>query len=141
MRVSRGLVAVVGRPNVGKSTLFNRLVGERVAIVEDIPGITRDRVYGESDWRGREFRVVDTGGLGMGEEDPFQAEIQEQAELAMEEADAIIFVTDVTEGLSPVDRDLADMLRRSNKPVLTAVNKSDNEKREQNAPEFYELGL
>jgi GTP-binding protein len=139
--MARPLVAVVGRPNVGKSTLFNRLVGERVAIVEDTPGITRDRVYGECEWRGRTFRVVDTGGLGMGEEDPLHAEIREQAELAMEEADAILFVTDVTEGLSPIDRDLADLLRRSHKPVLVAVNKADNEKREMGAPEFYELGL
>src|SRR2546426_12731701 len=105
--MAKPLIAVVGRPNVGKSTLFNRLVGERVAIVEDTPGITRDRVYGESEWRGREFRVVDTGGLSMGEEAPFQAEIQEQAELALEEADVILFVTDAVEGLSPVDRDLA----------------------------------
>src|SRR4051794_9485194 len=139
--MAKPLVAVVGRPNVGKSTLFNRLVGERVAIVEDTPGITRDRVYGESEWRGREFRLVDTGGLGMGEEAPFQAEIQEQAELALEEADVILFVTDAVEGLSPVDRDLANMLRRSKKPVIVAVNKADNEKRELNAPEFYELGL
>src|SRR5438445_342725 len=139
--MAQPLVAVVGRPNVGKSTLFNRLIGERVAIVEDTPGITRDRIYGECDWRGREFRVVDTGGLGMGEEDPFHAKIRAQAELAIEEADAIVFVTDVAEGLSPIDRDLADMLRRSNKPVLIAVNKADNEKREQSAPEFYELGL
>src|ERR1051325_8686858 len=103
------LVAVVGRPNVGKSTLFNRLVGARVAIVEDTPGITRDRVYGECEWRGRVFRGGDTGGLGMGEADPFHAEIREQAELAIEEADTILFVTDVTEGLSPVDAELADM--------------------------------
>jgi GTPase len=135
------LVAVVGRPNVGKSTLFNRLVGERVAIVEDTPGITRDRVYGECEWRGRTFRVVDTGGLGMGEEDPFHAEIRGQAELAMEEADAILFVTDVAEGLSPVDQELANLLRRSRKPVIVAVNKADNPKREQSAPEFYELGF
>src|SRR5207244_528669 len=89
MRVSKPLVAVVGRPNVGKSTLFNRLVGERVAIVQDTPGITRDRVYGECEWRGRIFRVVDTGGLGMDEELPYHAEIREQAELALEEAEAI----------------------------------------------------
>jgi GTP-binding protein len=139
--MSRPLVAIVGRPNVGKSTLFNRLVGQRVAIVEDTPGITRDRVYGESEWRGREFRVVDTGGLGMGEEDPFHAEIREQAELAVEEADAILFVTDVTEGLTPIDRDLADMFRRATKPVIVVVNKADNPKREQEAPEFYELGF
>src|SRR5438093_870830 len=139
--MSQPLVAVVGRPNVGKSTLFNRLVGERVAIVEDTPGITRDRVYGECEWRGRVFRVVDTGGLGMDEELPYHAEIREQAELAMEEADAILFVTDVAEGLSPVDHDLADLLRRSRKPVIVAVNKADNPKREQSAPEFYELGF
>src|SRR5437016_1495145 len=139
--MAQPLIAVVGRPNVGKSTLFNRLVGERVAIVEDTPGITRDRVYGEVEWRGRQIRVVDTGGLGMGEEDPLRAEIRAQAELALEEADVILFVTDVTEGLSPIDRDVADLLRRSHKPVLVAVNKADNEKREQSAAEFYELGL
>jgi GTPase len=139
--MAKPLVAVVGRPNVGKSTLFNRLVGHRVAIVEDTPGITRDRIYGECEWRGRTFRIVDTGGLGMGAEDPFHAEIREQAELAMEEADAILFVTDVSEGLSPVDRELANLLRRSHKPVVVAVNKADNPKREQEAPEFYELGF
>ncbi len=139
--MSRPLVAVVGRPNVGKSTLFNRLVGARVAIVEDTPGITRDRVYGECEWRGRTFRIVDTGGIGMDDGSPLQAEIREQAELAMEEADAILFVTDVTEGLSPVDRDLANMLRRSHKPVVVAVNKTDNQRRELDTPEFYELGF
>jgi GTPase len=139
--MSRPLVAIVGRPNVGKSTLFNRLIGQRVAIVQDTPGITRDRIYGESDWRGREFRVVDTGGLGMGVEDQFHAEIREQAELAVEEADAILFVTDVTEGLTPIDRDLANLFRRATKPVIVVVNKADNPKREQEAPEFYELGF
>jgi GTP-binding protein len=139
--MAQPLVAIVGRPNVGKSTLFNRLVGQRVAIVQDTPGITRDRVYGECEWRGRTFRVVDTGGLGMGEAEPFHNEIREQAELAIEEADVILFVTDVNEGLSPIDRELADMLRRSGKPVLVVVNKADNEKRELSAPEFYELGL
>jgi GTP-binding protein len=139
--MAKPLVAIVGRPNVGKSTLFNRLIGARVAIVEDIPGITRDRVYGECEWRGLTFRVVDTGGLGMGEADPFHAEIREQAELAIEEADAILFVTDVTEGLSPIDQELADLLRSSRKPVVVAVNKADNDRREQDAPEFYQLGF
>src|SRR5919199_3014101 len=97
------IVAIVGRPNVGKSTLFNRLLGERVAIVEDTPGITRDRVYGHTDWRGREFTVVDTGGLGLGEEDPFGRHIQQQAEVAMEEADLILFLVDSREGLTPGD--------------------------------------
>src|SRR5438128_10114204 len=106
--MAQPLIAVVGRPNVGKSTLFNRLVGERVAIVEDTPGITRDRVYGEVEWRGRQIRVVDTGGLGMGGEDPLRDEIRPQAELALEGAGVILVVPDVTEGASPIGRDVAD---------------------------------
>jgi GTP-binding protein len=121
--------------------LFNRLIGERVAIVEDTPGITRDRVYGDTDWRGREFAVVDTGGIGVTREDPFRGAIREQAEVAMEEADVILFVTDAIEGLTPIDAELADLLRRSRKPVVLAANKSDNAKRELESNEFYDLGL
>src|SRR5262245_44014658 len=139
--MAKPIVAIVGRPNVGKSSLFNRLVGERVAIVEDTPGITRDRVYGETDWNGRDFVVVDTGGLGMTSDDPFQQVIREQAEMAIEEADAILFVVDAIEGLSPIDMDLAEMLRRTPKPVLVCANKADNTRREQETPEFYQLGL
>jgi GTP-binding protein len=135
------IVAIVGRPNVGKSSLFNRLVGERVAIVEDTPGITRDRVYGESDWNGREFDVVDTGGLGLTSDDPFEAGIREQAEIAIEEADVILFVVDAIEGLSPIDDDVAELLRRASKPVMVLANKADNQRREMDTPEFYQLGL
>jgi GTP-binding protein len=139
--MAKPIVAIVGRPNVGKSSLFNRLVGERVAIVEDTPGITRDRVHGETDWNGREFTVVDTGGLGMTSDDPFQKVIREQAEMAIEEADVILFLGDAIEGLSPIDMDLAEMLRRTPKPVLVLANKADNTRREQETPEFYQLGL
>jgi GTP-binding protein len=121
--------------------LFNRLIGERVAIVEDTPGITRDRVYGNADWRAREFAVVDTGGIGIDSGDPFRIAIREQAEVALEEADVIVFVTDSIEGLSPIDAELADLLRRSRKPVLLAANKSDNPRRELDSTEFYDLGL
>jgi GTP-binding protein len=139
--MAKPVVAIVGRPNVGKSSLFNRLVGERVAIVEDTPGITRDRVYGETDWNGRSFTVVDTGGLGMTEGDPFQKVIREQAELALEEADVILFVVDAIEGLSPIDMELAELLRRAQKPVMILANKADNARREMETPEFYQLGL
>jgi GTPase len=139
--MAKPIVAIVGRPNVGKSSLFNRLVGERVAIVQNTPGITRDRVYGDSDWNGREFVVIDTGGLGMHEDDPFEKGIREQAEMAIEEADVILFVVDSIEGLSPIDMELAEMLRRADKPVLVLANKADNERRELDTPEFYQLGL
>jgi GTPase len=139
--MSKPLVAIVGRPNVGKSTLFNRLIGQRLAIVEDTPGITRDRLYGDSDWNGREFRVVDTGGILMDVDDPLIEGVRQQAEVAMEEADAILFVVDVSEGLHPIDEEVAEKLRSANKPVLLVVNKSDNDRREMDASEFYALGL
>src|ERR687886_802489 len=120
------IVAIVGRPNVGKSTLFNRLVGERVAIVEDTPGITRDRIYGDADWNGREFRVVDTGGILVNIDDPLIEGVREQAVVAMDEADVILFVVDVAEGLHPIDEEVAERLRETSKPVLLVVNKSDN---------------
>src|SRR5881409_2354657 len=140
MRVSRGLVAVVGRPNVGKSTLFNRLVGERVAIVEDEPGTTRDRLYATVEWRGREFTLVDTGGLDDGTSE-VEAGVRRQAEAAIEEADVVMFVVDAQSGILPVEHDVADRLRRSRKPVVMAANKSESWKTEAQAAEFYELGL
>jgi GTPase len=140
MRVPRGLVAVVGRPNVGKSTLFNRLVGERVAIVEDEPGTTRDRVYATAEWRGREFTLIDTGGLddASGE---MEAAVHKQAQAAIDEADVVLFVVDAKAGVLPVEHDVADRLRRSRKPVLLTANKTESWRTEAQAAEFYELGL
>jgi GTP-binding protein len=139
--MSRPLVAVVGRPNVGKSTLFNRLVGHRVAIVEDTPGITRDRLYHEVDWRGHEFTVIDTGGIILNEDDPLTVQVRQQAEIAMEEADCILFVCDAADGMTSMDQDIADVLRASKRPLFLVVNKTDNPKLELNAAEFYALGL
>ena len=136
-----GLVAIVGRPNVGKSQLFNRLIGERKAIVDDMEGVTRDRVYGKSDWNGKEFTVVDTGGYVHGSDDVFEKEIREQVQMAIDDADVILFVTDVTAGVTPLDREVADMLRKTEKPVLLVVNKVDNTQRQDDIWDFYELGL
>jgi GTP-binding protein len=135
------VVAIVGRPNVGKSTLFNRLVGERVAIVEDIPGTTRDRVYGEGEWNGRRFTVVDTGGLELEPGSDIEARVQDQARVAMREADLIVFVVDAAAGLAPLDHEVADRLRRTDKPVLLVVNKADNPRREAEGAEFHALGF
>jgi GTPase len=135
------IVAIVGRPNVGKSTFFNRLIQRREAIVDSVSGVTRDRHYGKTDWNGRAFSVIDTGGYVIGSEDVFEAEIDKQVELAIEEADAIIFMVDVETGVTPMDEDVANLLRRVNKPVFLAVNKVDNGKRLENAVEFYSLGL
>jgi len=135
------LVAVVGRPNVGKSTLFNRLAGRRIAIVEDTPGITRDRLYAPMEWRGREVTLIDTGGIILNEEDPLKVQVRRQAEIAMEEADAILFVCDAADGITATDLDLADLLRTSKAPVFLVVNKADNPRQEQEAMEFYSLGL
>lgn len=135
------LVALVGRPNVGKSTLFNRIIGERRAIIQDEPGTTRDRNYGEGEWIGREFLVIDTGGLLVRDEDHFAPRIRQQAQAAMEEADAIVFVVDATEGITAADRDVADLLRQTKKPIIVAANKAETEARRQNSVEFYELGL
>jgi GTP-binding protein len=151
-------VALVGRPNVGKSTLFNRIVGQRRAIVEDIPGTTRDRLYDNTEWNGVPFTVVDTGGLEITESrkqrapqhEPlplaiasigFLEEIRRQAEVAIDEADVIIMLVDAVDGLTPADEDVADVLRRTNKPVLVAANKAESEARRQAAFEFYALGL
>ncbi len=138
--MARPVVAIVGRPNVGKSTLFNRLIGERLAIVEDVPGTTRDRIYGTVEWNGREMSLIDTGGL-----DDTKAEIpkavRRQVEAAMAEADVILFLADAKSGIVPVDHDVADRLRRSGKPVILVANKADSWRGEAQAAEFYELGL
>ena len=146
--MTKPIVAIVGRPNVGKSTLFNRLIGERRAIVEDIPGTTRDRVYGSAEWVGVEFTVVDTAGLLDEQEqsaDASLAEIakhtREQAQSAMDEADVIVFLVDVKAGLTSGDHEVADMLRRTNKPVILVANKADSMERRDTAVDFYNLGL
>ena len=143
-------MAIVGRPNVGKSTLFNRLIGERRAVMDDIPGTTRDRIYGTAEWRGREFTVIDTGGIGLepprnsGASEqavPLQADVLAQAQEAMEEADLIVLVTDAASGPTAADTDVAELLRRSPKPVVLGANKVDGRGRALNSVEFFELGL
>ncbi len=140
MNASLPVVAIVGRPNVGKSTLFNRILGTRHAIVEDHARTTRDRLYGAAEWNGRRFVVVDTGGLELDPGDPIEARVQEQARLAIAEADVIVFVVDAMTGVTPADLEAAELLRRASSPVLVAVNKTDNDKRELEAAEFYSLG-
>ena len=147
------LVAIVGRPNVGKSTFFNRMIGERVAIVEDMPGTTRDRIYGDTDWNGREFTLIDTGGLELGSDIPvgqvgldgqpgdIMKRVRAQAELAIEEADVIIFMVDAQAGVTAADDEVADLLRRTQKPVILTANKSDNARLRQDVVEFYTLGI
>lgn len=135
------IVAIVGRPNVGKSTLFNRLIQRREAIVDAVSGVTRDRHYGKSDWNGREFSLIDTGGYVVGSEDIFEAEIDKQVELAIEEADAILFMVDVEAGVTGMDEEVAHLLRQVKKPVFLVVNKVDNAGRAHDAAEFYSLGL
>lgn len=134
-------VAIVGRPNVGKSTLFNRLIGERKAIVDDQSGVTRDRHYGVSDWNGKEFNVIDTGGFVANSDDIFESAIRRQVEIAIDEADAIVYVVDVLTGITDLDDAVAAMLRKVQKPIFVAVNKVDNHKREIDAAEFYSLGF
>ncbi|MHB9032134.1 MAG: ribosome biogenesis GTPase Der [Anaerolineae bacterium] len=135
------LVALVGRPNVGKSTLFNRLIGERRAIVEGIPGTTRDRQYGRAEWTGHNFSLVDTGGLVLDEADSLTKQVRVQAQVAIEEADLILYIADVTDGILATDYEIASLLRKTRKPIILAVNKVDNTKRALDLPEFYELGL
>lgn len=147
------LVAIVGRPNVGKSTFFNRMIGERVAVVGDLPGTTRDRIYGDTDWNGREFTLIDTGGLELGSDIPagqvgltgqtgdLMKHVRAQAQLAIEEADVIVFMVDASTGITAADEEIADMLRRAEKPVIVTANKADNAARRHDAVEFYSLGL
>ena len=143
---------LVGRPNVGKSTLFNRLVGRQEAIVEDIPGTTRDRLYAEAEWNDRHFIIVDTGGMEIGAEadqrpavsvasEPYVSQIRSQAEIAIEEADVVVMVADARDGMTSADDDIAEVLRRSQKPVILAINKADNDIRAESVYEFYQLGL
>ncbi|HRO42474.1 MAG TPA: ribosome biogenesis GTPase Der [Flavipsychrobacter sp.] len=134
-------VAIVGRPNVGKSTLFNRLLEERKAIVEDTPGVTRDRQYGIADWNGKSFNLIDTGGFVSKSDDVFEIEIKKQVEIAVDEANLILFVVDTMTGVTAQDQDMADVLRRSTTPVLLVVNKVDNAERALYASEFYSLGF
>ncbi|MBE0415824.1 MAG: ribosome biogenesis GTPase Der [Dehalococcoidia bacterium] len=135
------IVAIVGRPNVGKSTLFNRLVGKRVAIIEDEPGTTRDRLYADIAWRESALTIVDTGGLLLAPNSDIGQRVKKQVEAAIDEADAIIFLVDVLDGVTIMDKEIAEMLRRSDKPVMLAVNKADNERRSYEASQFYELAL
>ncbi|HYR94653.1 MAG TPA: GTPase, partial [Methylomirabilota bacterium] len=139
--MARAVVAIVGRPNVGKSTLFNRLIGERIAIVEDLPGTTRDRIYATTEWRGREFSMIDTGGLDDPKAGALIAAVRHQAEVAITEADVVLFVVDAQSGILPVEHEVADLLRRSGKPVLLVANKADSWRGEAQSAEFYELGL
>ena len=135
------IVAIVGRPNVGKSTLFNKLIGERKAIIDDISGVTRDRIYGFSDWNGKNFTVVDTGGFVKGSTDIFEAAIRRQVQIAIEEAAVIVFLVDVTTGITDLDEEIARMLRKNPKRVILAVNKVDNAQRQMLANEFWSLGF
>ena len=139
--MTKPLVAIVGRPNVGKSTLFNKLVGRRVAIVEDTPGVTRDRIYGDAEWLNHPFTLIDTGGIEPASEDIIQVQMRRQAELAIETADVIIFLVDGREGMTAADNEVSVMLRRSGKPVVLTVNKVDAQKFEDSKYEFYALGL
>lgn len=135
------LIAIVGRPNVGKSTFFNRLVGGRYAIVDEVAGVTRDRIYGKSDWNGIEFSIIDTGGYVVNSDDVFEEEIRKQVKLAIDEADVIFFLVDVKVGITDMDQEMANILRRSSKKVMLAVNKVENSQLYYDANEFYRLGL
>jgi len=141
MRSSLPVVVIVGRPNVGKSTLFNRMVRRRLAVVEDTPGITRDRLYAETEWNGKRFTIVDTGGIVFQETDPLAEQIRVQANIALEEADVVVFLADASHGVTGDDIDLANKLRGMKQPILIAVNKADNAERAERANEFYELGI
>ncbi len=139
--MGKPIVAMVGRPNVGKSTLFNRLAGKRISIVEDTPGVTRDRVYAEAEWLNHNFTMIDTGGIEPERDDIIVKQMRRQANIAIETADVIIFIVDGKEGLTPADQEVASMLRKSKKPVVLVVNKIDSLKEEDNAWEFYNLGI
>ena len=139
--VPQPLVAIVGRPNVGKSAIFNRMVGRRQALVEEISGTTRDRHYGDVDWRGERFRLVDTGGLDPEDEEGYPVLIRRQVEIAMAEANVLVFVVDALVGMTAADQAVAEMLRRVAKPVFLLANKAENEARREGAVQFYELGM
>ncbi len=139
--MNNNIVAIVGRPNVGKSTFFNRLIKRRDAIVDSVSGVTRDRHYGKSEWNGKEFSVIDTGGYAIGSDDIFEEEIRKQVQLAIDESDIIVFVVDVEQGITPMDEEVAKILRQVDKPLFIAVNKVDNAMRAAEAVEFYNLGL
>src|SRR5690606_21210388 len=140
IKLAKPTVAIVGRPNVGKSTIFNRIIGERVSIVEDTPGVTRDRIYGVGDWLTHEFHIIDTGGIEIGDA-PFLEEIRLQAEIAIDEADVIIFIVNSREGVTSADEEVAKILFRSKKPVVLAVNKVDNPEQKAEIYDFYALGF
>ena len=135
-----GILAIVGRPNVGKSTIFNRIIGERKSIVEDIPGVTRDRIYGKAEWLTKEFRVIDTGGIQLADQ-PFRDEINMQVEIAIDEADVILFVVSGKDGITMDDEYIARLLQKSRKPIVLAVNKVDDFSQNDAIYEFYNLGL
>ena len=139
--MAKPIVAIVGRPNVGKSTLFNKLAGKRISIVQDTPGVTRDRVYAEAEWLRYKFTMIDTGGIEVANDDIIVKQMRRQANIAIETADVIIFIVDGKEGLTAADHEVATMLRKSKKPVVLVVNKIDNLKDENNAYEFYNLGI
>lgn len=139
--MAKPLVAIVGRPNVGKSTFFNKIAGRRIAIVEDTPGVTRDRVYADCEWQGRKFTLIDTGGIDPNSTDPLLKQMRYQAEIAIETCDAILFFVDGRQGMTPDDETVADMLRKSKKPILVVVNKIDSVAQSGHAYEFYALGL
>ena len=139
--MSKPIIAIVGRPNVGKSMLFNKIIGRRLSIVEDTPGVTRDRIYGESDWQGRKFTLIDTGGIEFDESNHILKSMRQQAQLAMDEADVILFLVDGRSGLTTADEEVARLLRSTKKPVILAVNKIDSPQRAMDVYEFYNLGL
>src|SRR3982750_22105 len=140
MFMVKPVIAIVGRPNVGKSTIFNRIVGERISIVEDIPGVTRDRIYSSGEWLTHEFNIIDTGGIDIGDE-PFLEQIRQQAEVAIDEADVIIFLTNGREGVTSADEEVAKILYKAKKPVVLAVNKIDNPEMRGQIFDFYSLGF
>ena len=139
--MAKPLVAIVGRPNVGKSTFFNRITGTKLAIIEDTPGVTRDRIYADAEWLNKEFTLVDTGGVDLNTDDVLLKQMRVQVEIAIEAAQLILFLVDGKTGITAEDYEVAKMLRKSKKPVIVVVNKIDNKKDEQNLFDFYELGL
>ncbi|MBD9159144.1 MAG: GTP-binding protein, partial [Clostridiales bacterium] len=140
--MAKPIVAIIGKPNVGKSTFFNYLAGTRISIVEDTPGVTRDRIYAETNWRGRDFTLIDTGGIEPDSDDIILSQMREQANLAIEMADVIIFLTDVRQGVTAADQEIALMLKKSKKPIVLVCNKTDNlEKYQNEVYEFYNLGI